>query len=127
MNVSRDHASTSKDKDIAISSISNSKERLSFYRERENREVPVQKGPKVHTGPFNTQCIFMENAKTLFEKVVGLLSKLKLRYQEVDAYSLSMGSQQISIESVQGIAGLHLIKFNAEHPVNQTIIEVLSK
>lgn len=69
----------------------------------------------------------MENAKTLFDKIIGLLSKLKLRYQEVDAYSLSMGSQQISIESVQGIAGLHLVKFNAEHPVNQTIIEVLSK
>jgi hypothetical protein len=55
----------------------------------------------------------MENAKTLYDKITTLLSKLKLRYQEVDAYSLSMGSQQISIESVQGIVGLHLVKFNA--------------
>jgi hypothetical protein len=69
----------------------------------------------------------MENAKTLYDKIVNLLGKLKLRYQEVDVYSLSMGSQQISIESVQGIPGLHLVKFNGEHPVNQTIIEVLSK
>ena len=70
------------------------------------------KGPKVHTGPFNTQCIFMENAKTLFDKIVSLLGKLKLRYQEIDAFSLTMGNQQISVESVQGIAGLHLVKFN---------------
>lgn len=41
----------------------------------------MQKTPKVHTGPFNTQCIFMENAKTLYDKITNLLSKLKLRYQ----------------------------------------------
>jgi hypothetical protein len=55
----------------------------------------------------------MENAKTLFDKIVSLLGKLKLRYQEVDTFSLTMGNQQISIESVQGISGLHLVKFNA--------------
>jgi hypothetical protein len=64
----------------------------------------------------------MENAKTLYDKIVNVLSKLKLRYQELDPFSLTMGAQQISIESVQGIAGLHLIKFNSEHPVNQTIL-----
>jgi hypothetical protein len=39
----------------------------------------------------------MENAKSLYDKIVNLLGKLKLRYQEIDAYSLSMGNQQISI------------------------------
>lgn len=85
------------------------------------------KGPRVHNGPFNTQCIFMESAKTLYDKIAGVLGRLKLRYQEAEGFSLLMGSQQISVECVQGIAGLHLVKFNCEHPVNQTILEALAK
>lgn len=37
------------------------------------------------------------------------------------------GGPQVSIESVQGIVGLHLVKFQSEHPLNETILEVLSK
>lgn len=37
------------------------------------------------------------------------------------------GGPQIAIESVQGIAGVHLVKFQSDHPLNNKIIEVLSK
>jgi hypothetical protein len=54
----------------------------------------------------------MESARTLVEKIAGALGKLNMRYQE-EGYSLSVAGNQISVESVQGIAGLHLIKFQS--------------
>ena len=69
----------------------------------------------------------MEQPKSLLEKIVNLLIKLNVRYTEPEAYSVSGGGLQLSIESVQGISGLHLVKFQAEHPLNEAVLEVLSK
>lgn len=70
----------------------------------------------------------MENPKNLYEKITNLLVKMNVRYYEPEVFSLQAnGGPQLSIESVQGIAGLHLVKFQNDHPLNQTILEVLSK
>ena len=98
---------------------------------RDNKEKARErtaKHPRTHSGPFNTQCIFMENATSLLEKITAVLLKHNMRYQETEAYCISIGGgPQIAIESLQGMAGVHLVKFQNEHPFNQTIIEVLSK
>ena len=48
-----------------------------------------------------------------------MLARLNMRYQETEGYGLSVvGGVGVSIESVQGIAGLHVVKFGGEHPVN---------
>ena len=53
----------------------------------------------------------MESPKHLLEKIVSLLSRLNVRYTETESYGVSGGGVQLSIESVQGIGGLHLVKF----------------
>jgi|688.fasta_scaffold1402509_2 hypothetical protein len=54
---------------------------MSFYKEREGREAVQLKSTKIHNGPFNSQCVFMENAKILYDKIIGTLTRLKMRYQ----------------------------------------------
>ena len=39
------------------------------------------KPAKIHNGPFNSQCVFMEAAKILYDKIIGTLTRLKIRYQ----------------------------------------------
>jgi len=36
---------------------------------------------------------------------------MNMRYTEPEAFALMSGGMQLSIESVQGINGLHLVKF----------------
>ena len=67
MNASRDGGISSRNETIGTSS-----------RMRDHRVPP----PKVHSGPFNTQCIFMEQPKSLLEKVTNLLVKMNVRYNE---------------------------------------------
>jgi hypothetical protein len=81
------------------------------------------KAPRTHCGPFNVQCIFMENAKSLLERITAVLLKHNMRYQETEAYCISIGGgPQIAIESLQGMAGVHLVKFQTDHPFNHTLI-----
>ena len=44
--------------------------------------VREHRQPKIHTGPFNTQCIFMEPPRTLLEKITNTLLKMNMRYTE---------------------------------------------
>ena len=81
------------------------------------------KAAKIHSGPFNSQCVFMESAKNLLERITGLLLKLNMRYQETEAYSIFVsGGPHIAIECLQGIAGMHLVKFQSDHPINAAIL-----
>ena len=66
----------------------------------------------MHSGPFNTSCIFMENARNLLERIISVLVRLNVRYTESEAFVVVAGSWQVSVESVQGINGLHLVKFS---------------
>lgn len=54
---------------------------INSYNNNNNGVVEVE--PKIHMGPFNTQCIFMENAKSLMSKISGYLAKNNLKYSEI--------------------------------------------
>jgi hypothetical protein len=84
---------------------------------------------KTHVGPFNTQCIFMENARSLILKISSYLSKHSIRYSEPEPYNILMGDgEKISVEAIHGINGVHLVKFSSNNiPFNEAVIEVLSK
>ena len=104
------------------SSYSSSKEKAGYPKGNS-----TQPAPKVHAGPFNAHCVFLENARALFERVGAALGKMNLRYIEAEPYHLSVGGgPNICIENVQGISGLHLVKFLKEHPANKAILEVLA-
>jgi hypothetical protein len=40
----------------------------------------VSRTPKIHSGPFNAQCIFMENAKLIFDKITNYLNRLNIKH-----------------------------------------------
>ena len=83
----------------------------------------INKVPKVHTGPFNTQCIFMQSAKCLLDKITSLLVQQNMKYQQTDRFCISVGGgPQVTVQSIQGVAGLHLITFQGQHPLNHSII-----
>jgi hypothetical protein len=89
----------------------------------------VARFPKIHTGPFNAQCLFMDNPRNIMLKVIQCLTnRLNMKYQELDAYSLQVAdSEQISVESIQGVAGYYLLKFSTNHPLNEAIVDYVAR
>lgn len=62
-------------------------------------------------------------------RIMTYLAKINIKFMENDPYSLLLlqDNEKITVESVQGISGLHLVKFNTNNPLNESIIEILSK
>jgi hypothetical protein len=58
----------------------------------------------------------MENARSLIMKISGYLSKHSIRYSEPDSFNLLMGDgEKITVEAIQGITGVHLVKFSSNN------------
>lgn len=84
--------------------------------------------PKIHIGPFNSQCLFCEPAKSLLQRISECLSKLNLKHQEVDGFTIQLSeTDSISVMSLQGISGYFLVNFSSNNPLNDSIIEHLNK
>ncbi len=69
------------------------KDRESFQSQQPNsRSIGYSGGEiKTHVGPFNTQCIFMENAGSLILKIANYLSKHSIRFSEPEPFNILMG------------------------------------
>lgn len=49
-------------------------------------------------------------------KISGYLSKHSIRYSEPEPFNLLMGDgEKISVEAIQGITGVHLVKFSSNN------------
>lgn len=68
----------------------NSKDSSMFISKEKGKESNT-KVPKVHSGPFNTQCIFMQNAKSMLDKITNLVLKHNMRYHETDPFCIAIG------------------------------------
>lgn len=68
------------------SSIQNFNSQHSNNRSMQNQSIV----PKVHVGPFNTRCLFMDNAGTLFQKIVEFLSNNSINFVQKDPFSLQL-------------------------------------
>lgn len=68
--------------------------------------------------------MFMENARSLVFKISSYLSKHSIRYTEPEPFNILMGDgEKISVEAIQGIAGVHLVKFSSNNMAfNEAVI-----
>lgn len=73
----------------------------------------------MHFGPFNVRCLLMEAPRTILIKIMDHLSKLKITFKEIDMFSLKLSTGEVvSIESIHGISGYHLVKFALNSPIS---------
>jgi hypothetical protein len=92
------------------------------------KEPSAMRYPKIHIGPFNSQCLFCEPPKSLMQRISECLLKLNLKHQEADAFTMQLSEvESISVMSLQGINGYFLINFSTNNPLNEAIIEHLNK
>ena len=82
----------------------------------------------MHFGPFNTQCLFHEAPKTIMEKIIELLHTLKPPFKDIDNFTLRVQTgETVSVESIHGISGYHIVKFSSNTALNDKVIEHLVK
>ena len=64
-------------------------------------------------GPFNTQCIFMQNGRSLISRICLYLSKNNMKYSQIQPYNILMSDgQKIYIEQIYGLNGVSIVKFS---------------
>lgn len=86
------------------------------------------KFPKMHFGPFNARCLVMEAPRAILLKIEEYLSRAKVIFKEIDLFSLRLQNNEvISVESIHGISGYHVVKFTTNSPVSESIIDFLSQ
>jgi len=71
----------------------------------------------------------MEPARSIALKIAAYLAKHGIRYTEPEPFTIFMGDgETISIEAVQGIVGVHLVKFSSNNvPFNEAVLEILNR
>ena len=56
------------------------------------------------------------------------LKSIGVQFKEVDLFSIRLQSgETISVESIHGIAGYHIVKFSSNSSLSEGIIEYLTK
>jgi hypothetical protein len=86
------------------------------------KEVPT-KFPKMHFGPFNARCLLMEPPRSIIQRVEEYLTSSKVAFKEVDLFSVRLGGGElISVESIHGIGGYHIVKFSAGSALNEGVL-----
>jgi hypothetical protein len=82
----------------------------------------------MHVGPFNSQCLIMDNPRNIVLRVIDYLQKSKINHNEVDHFTVAVSEQEhITVESLQAIVGFYIIKFTTNQPLTEAIIEHLNK
>lgn len=88
----------------------------------------MTKFPKMHFGPFNAQCLFMEAPRIIALKICDFLNKGKMVFKEVDSFTLRLQNNEvISVESIHGLGGYHIVKFSNYSSFADSIIDFLSQ
>jgi hypothetical protein len=78
-----------------------------------------QSTPKPHSGPFNTKCLFMENAESLIRRISEFLKQQNVRFVEQEPFTLkTLDNHIIWIESISGSSLLNLVNFTNNFPNN---------
>lgn len=90
------------------------------------KEMPT-KFPKMHFGPFNAQCLVMEAPRTILLRIVEHLNAQKVSFKEVDLFTVRLASNElISVESIHGISGYHIVKFSNSNTVSEGLLQHLA-
>lgn len=80
-------------------------------------------GPKLHIGPFNVKCLFMESANILQRKIIDFLKMNNMSFVENEPFTIKTSeSHKIWIESISGSAGLYLVNFSEYTPINDQLL-----
>ena len=70
----------------------------------------------------------MEAPRAILLRIQEYLNNAKLTFKEVDSFSLRLqGNELVSVESIHGISGYHVVKFSVQSAVSEGIIEYLGQ
>lgn len=61
-------------------------------------------------------------------KIEEYLTSAKVVFKEIDLFTLRLaGNEVVSVESIHGISGYHVVKFSMNSPMSESIIDFLSQ